>query len=225
MSETNHSKLAPRIQHPGDGFIKCEFCGREHWGLNGAAGILVARKVQSSRSSSNMSQRSDSDTEIIKNNISQTKNDDRIKVGTSTENYKSKNADSNEVTHLLLQLRAPWVTHGETWGIPGGALADGESDLEGALREAYEEAGIKPEQIRIVDQIIRDHKNWHFTTILALENPQDPITPVNLDHEALETRWIRLEELPNLKLMHHFDQEIKELTERLNTDAKYLDSI
>lgn len=36
-----------RAHHPqpGDGWVECD-CGRRHWGLNGAAGLLVARPAQ-----------------------------------------------------------------------------------------------------------------------------------------------------------------------------------
>jgi 8-oxo-dGTP diphosphatase len=34
---------APRhYRHPGDGWVECA-CGRRHWGLHGAAGLLLAR--------------------------------------------------------------------------------------------------------------------------------------------------------------------------------------
>ncbi len=35
-------------------------------------------------------------------------------------------------------------------GYPGGAIADGENTIEGALRESYEEANITPEDIEVV---------------------------------------------------------------------------
>ncbi|MHA7134010.1 NUDIX domain-containing protein [Oerskovia turbata] len=34
---------APRHLQPGDGWVECT-CGRRHWGLAGAAGLLVARR-------------------------------------------------------------------------------------------------------------------------------------------------------------------------------------
>lgn len=33
---------AARPRHPGDGWVECR-CGRRHWGLAGAAGLLLAR--------------------------------------------------------------------------------------------------------------------------------------------------------------------------------------
>lgn len=34
---------APRRRSPGDGWVECA-CGRRHWGLHGAAGLLLARR-------------------------------------------------------------------------------------------------------------------------------------------------------------------------------------
>ena len=31
------------VPHPGDGWVECS-CGRRHWGLHGAAGLLLARR-------------------------------------------------------------------------------------------------------------------------------------------------------------------------------------
>ncbi len=91
------------VHQPGDGWVDCA-CGRKHWGTNGAAGVLLARRDQ----------------------------------------------ETGEVTHIVMQHRATWSAEGGTWGIPGGAIADGESPIEGALREAYEEANITPADIEVV---------------------------------------------------------------------------
>jgi len=38
----------PAHRHPGDGWVDCS-CGRRHWGLNGAAGVLVVRLADDGR--------------------------------------------------------------------------------------------------------------------------------------------------------------------------------
>lgn len=39
---------APRHPSPGDGWVECA-CGRRHWGLHGAAGLLLARRSPAGR--------------------------------------------------------------------------------------------------------------------------------------------------------------------------------
>ena len=46
---------------------------------------------------------------------------------------------------VLLQLRSAFAHEGGTWSCPGGAIDEGESPLEAALREASEEVGDAPE--------------------------------------------------------------------------------
>ena len=46
---------------------------------------------------------------------------------------------------VLMQHRALWSVEGGTWGFPGGARDMGESAVEAAIRESWEEAGV-PEQ-------------------------------------------------------------------------------
>jgi septum formation protein len=87
-------------------------------------------------------------------------------------------------------------------------LSDGESALEGALREAREEANIWPEQIEIIGQQVHDHGNWRFTTFFATERPDNPIRIINVDSEAIATRWVAVDELPKLPLLHHFNDEL-----------------
>ena len=71
----NGGKLPPKenVRQPGDGWVECA-CGRKHWGTNGAAGVLLARR----------------------------------------------DAQTGEVTHIVMQHRAAWSAEGGTWGIPGG---------------------------------------------------------------------------------------------------------
>ena len=40
---TGKTAGSPRHLQPGDGWVECS-CGRRHWGLAGAAGLLVARR-------------------------------------------------------------------------------------------------------------------------------------------------------------------------------------
>jgi 8-oxo-dGTP diphosphatase len=92
---------------------------------------------------------------------------------------------------VLLQLRAPWVHNGGTWGIPGGARDSHESWTEAALREAEEEIGISPASLTLVRDYIDDHFSWSYVTVIA--QAFDELIPGELNHETMEVRsqWMR----------------------------------
>src|SRR5699024_1304590 len=46
---------------------------------------------------------------------------------------------------VLMQHRALWSVEGGPWGFPGGARDMGESAIDAAIRESWEEAGV-PDQ-------------------------------------------------------------------------------
>ena len=161
------------VHQPGDGWIDCD-CGRRHWGLNGASGVLLARR----------------------------------------------DAVTGKVTHVVMQHRALWSAEGGTWGIPGGATADGESAIEGALRESYEEANITPEDIEVVGAYREDHGNWAYTTVFAFEKPGHTVTPRANDDESMEIEWVPIDEVPNRKLLTAMRTDWPRFRARLDTIAE-----
>ena len=108
---------------------------------------------------------------------------------------------SGKVTHVVMQHRAAWSAEGGTWGIPGGATADGESSIEGALRESYEEANITPEDIEVVGSYREDHGPWAYTTVFAFEKPGHTVEPKANDDESMEICWVPIDDVPNRKLL------------------------
>ena len=142
------------VHQPGDGWVHCN-CGRRHWGHNGAAGVLLARR----------------------------------------------DAETGRVTHVVMQHRALWSAEGGTWGIPGGAISDGESAIEGALRESFEEANITSEDIDVVGAYREDHGNWCYTTVFAFEKPGHSVDPCAHDDESMEIKWVPIDDVPKLKLL------------------------
>ncbi|WEV59305.1 Maf family protein [Bifidobacterium sp. ESL0728] len=157
------------VHQPGDGWVQCA-CGRRHWGLNGAAGVLLARRSK----------------------------------------------ETGEVTDVVMQHRAMWSAEGGTWGIPGGALADGESPIEGALRESYEEANITPEDIEVVGTHREEHGPWAYTTVFAFEKPGHEVNPHPNDDESMEIAWIPIDEVPKRKLLTAMNADWPHFVERLN---------
>lgn len=101
--------------------------------------------------------------------------------------------------HRFLVVRE--AKHGQLWYLPAGRIEHGERFEEGALREVFEEAGLKVK--------LRGLLKVQFTPIpygarcrmVFLAEPVDDTPPKQLaDDESLEARWVSLEELSALPL-------------------------
>lgn len=159
-------------RQPGDGWVECA-CGNRHWGLNGAAGLLLWRTGPAG-------------------------------------------------TEIVLQHRALWSHHGGTWGLPGGAITDGESPRAGAVREAVEEAGLTTAALRLRADRTLVHPDWSYTTVLA--EAVAPVEPAVTDPESLEVRWARLDELDHLELLPAFAHALPELRTMLRRLVLVIDA-
>ncbi|MBT1175690.1 Maf family protein [Bifidobacterium sp. LC6] len=131
-----------------------------------------------------------------------------------------RDATTGKVTHVVMQHRAAWSAEGGTWGIPGGATADGESPIEGALRESYEEANITPEDIEVVGSYREDHGNWAYTTVFAFEKPGHRVEPKANDDESMEICWVPIADVPNRKLLTAMKTDWPRFAARLNELAE-----
>ncbi|MEL7975904.1 NUDIX domain-containing protein [Isoptericola sp. F-RaC21] len=145
-------------RHPGDGWVTCG--DHRHWGLHGAAGLLLARRASS--------------------------------------------PTTGPVTDVVLQHRAVWSDQGGTWGVPGGALAPGETPVDGALRESLEEAAVEPRAVHVLGTHVLDHGPWAYTTVLADVVPGADVSPAAADPESLEVRWVPVDEVAGLPLLPAF---------------------
>lgn len=94
---------------------------------------------------------------------------------------------------VLLQHRVSWSHHGGTWGIPGGALHEGESAVAGALREAEEEAGSPHAALAPRFVSVFDLGYWAYTTLLA--DVITPFEPVISDPESHALEWVPIDEV------------------------------
>ncbi|MGM9470773.1 NUDIX domain-containing protein [Pseudarthrobacter sp. YS3] len=99
---------------------------------------------------------------------------------------------------VLLQHRALWSHNGGTWGLPGGALHQGEDAVTGALREAYEEAAVPAADVNVLFSAVLDVGYWSYTTVVV--HVARPFDPVISDPESLELSWVPVTEVQRKEL-------------------------
>ncbi|PRB65677.1 NUDIX domain-containing protein [Microbacterium sp. MYb45] len=99
---------------------------------------------------------------------------------------------------ILLQHRVAWSHFGGTWGLPGGALHEGESAIVGAIREAQEEAGVPDGAVRPRFTSVLDLGIWSYTTVVA--DVRVPFEPVISDPESVALEWVPVEAVETLPL-------------------------
>lgn len=114
---------------------------------------------------------------------------------------------------VLMQHRAIWSDHGGTWGLPGGARHEGESAVDGALREAWEEAGVPAANVELIFTTLFDTGYWSYTTVAV--RVIEPFEAVISDPESLELAWVPLSEVAKLNLHPGFATSWPMLRDRL----------
>lgn len=110
---------------------------------------------------------------------------------------------------ILLQHRAAWSHHGDTWGIPGGARDRDETPAAAALREAHEELTVPPDAAHIIATRVLDLGFWSYTTLIA--EARYPFQPRLNDAESADARWVPLEKLAELPLHPGFAASLPDL--------------
>ncbi|WP_169252916.1 NUDIX hydrolase [Brevibacterium sp. 'Marine'] len=102
---------------------------------------------------------------------------------------------------VLMQHRALWSVEGGTWGFPGGARDMGESAVDAAVRESWEEAGV-PDQdgsgIEILETHVLDLGTWSYTTVIA--KTLRHFDAVINDPESIQLSWVPVDELDDFEL-------------------------
>ncbi|MEU8900714.1 NUDIX hydrolase [Nocardia sp. NPDC048505] len=90
---------------------------------------------------------------------------------------------------VLLQHRALWSHQGGTWALPGGARDSHETSVHAAVREAWEEAGINPADVRVRSERVTATaaSGWTYTTVVA-----DAVMtlPTSRNRESAELSWV-----------------------------------
>ncbi len=93
---------------------------------------------------------------------------------------------------ILLLKRAPEKKGGGTWGLPAGKVEPGESVLEAAKRELFEETGIEvaPYKLEFFKKtFFRDTEKLYLFHLFHSKFDAPPIN-IQLNHEHTEYRWL-----------------------------------
>lgn len=103
--------------------------------------------------------------------------------------------------------------YGFDWGTPGGKLEFGEYSIDGAIREAREEIGIKLKKSSVKQLGLRELP--HFTERVhgfAFDYAAilDEKTKITLNDEADEYKWFSLDNLPKSRIK---DDDFAAITE------------
>ncbi|MET7770777.1 NUDIX hydrolase [Nocardia sp. NPDC005366] len=100
---------------------------------------------------------------------------------------------------VLLQHRALWSHQGGTWALPGGALDSHETPITAAVREAWEEAGIEPADVRVRGERVTASapSGWTYTTVVA-DTTKTLSTSLNRESTALA--WVPEDEVADRPL-------------------------
>lgn len=106
-------------------------------------------------------------------------------------------------THTVLQLRSFAVDHPGTWALVGGGAEPGESPVEAALREAWEEARISPQEVQVLGTWKRPRGRKGYVYVIGQSTeprPDDPIIPHSCNLEADGAAWVSLDRVSGLPL-------------------------
>ena len=102
-------------------------------------------------------------------------------------------AQVDGVVRVMLQLRSGFAHEGGTWSVAGGALDEGETALEGALREASEEVGTVPDHARLVgEHAFAPAADWTYTTVVVLV---DQPFGESMNFETDAVAWVALDDV------------------------------
>ena len=110
---------------------------------------------------------------------------------------------------VLLQKRAVWSHFGGTWGLPGGARKQDESAAAGAMREAFEEATVPLDVLRVIHESVFDAGFWTYTTVIA--EATKSFVPVIADAESIALEWVPVDEVAERPLHPGFAASWPEL--------------
>ncbi|MCU1393709.1 MAG: mutX [Ilumatobacteraceae bacterium] len=98
-----------------------------------------------------------------------------------------------DVAHVMLQKRSAMAHEGGTWSCAGGALDEGETPYDGALREASEEVGTAPGDHDLLGEyVFAPAHDWTYTTVV-IEVRDRFGESMNFETDAVD--WVPVDEV------------------------------
>ncbi len=103
---------------------------------------------------------------------------------------------------FLFAKRSPHKPFGDTWGLPGGKLEEGETPRQASIREIHEEVGITLDDQNLLDvtPLYIRRPNIDFVYYL-FHYKFDEIPNVTLNDEHCDYCWVTLKDALNLDLI------------------------
>lgn len=121
---------------------------------------------------------------------------------------------------VMLQQRSAFAHEGGTWSCAGGAIDEGESPLDAALREASEEVGDIPAAHRVVGEyVFRPATDWTYTTVVV---DVDEAFGASLNFETDAVEWVPVDAVHHRPLHPGFAAawpHLREIIDRGGSDA------
>ncbi len=91
---------------------------------------------------------------------------------------------------VMLQQRSAMAHEGGTWSCAGGAIDEGETPFEAALREAAEEVGEIPAHHRVLGEyVFAPATDWTYTTVVL---EVDQLFGASINFETDDVAWVPL---------------------------------
>jgi 8-oxo-dGTP pyrophosphatase MutT (NUDIX family) len=98
--------------------------------------------------------------------------------------------------HIILTVRADALRHGGQVSLPGGVIDPGETFEQAALREAHEEVGLTPEDVRVLGALTPldiPVSGFRLHPIVAMQSTRPQLTPS--DSEVARILEVDVDEL------------------------------
>ena len=113
----------------------------------------------------------------------------------------------------------------EEWDSPGGTLKDGESPIDGAIRETKEETGLDINNLVLfsVHSIVDEDKDKQFITLIFLaECTGNPKKIILNKKEHDDFRWINLNQTKNFKTVFWLSECLSTIREKKHPMIKII---